>query len=72
MFENISYRERYNIIMVGAMVFSTNHFHHLANLFNALIKYGLKISTHKCQIIKEQLLDIGLACFKMKNRHTHP
>ena len=45
-------KQRYKIIMDDILIFSTKeqHWQDLQNLFAVLIKYGLKISPHKCQL----------------------
>ena len=43
--------------MDDILIFSTKeqHWEDLDNLFKVLIKYGLKISLHKCQLFKQEL-----------------
>ena len=50
--EQLPNKERYKIIMDNILIFSTKeqHWDDLQNLFAVLIKYGLKISPHKCQL----------------------
>ena len=50
--EELPNKERYKIIMDNILIFSTKeqHWEDLQNLFAILIKYGLKISPHKCQL----------------------
>ena len=55
-FENISNRKRYKIIMDAAMIFSRQqHFEDTANLFKALTVFRLKISSYKSKFVKYQL-----------------
>ena len=57
-FENAPNREIYNIMMDAAMVCSRNdqHIEDSSNLLRALIKFGLKISSHKCQYFRDNLM----------------
>ena len=50
--EQLPNKERYKIIMDDILIFSTKkqHWEDLANLFKVLIRFGLKISPHKCQL----------------------
>ena len=50
--EELPNKERYKIIMDDILIFSTKeqHWEDLQNLFAVFIKYGLKISPHKCQL----------------------
>ena len=50
--EQLPNKERYKIIMDDILIFSTKeqHWEDLANLFQVLIRFGLKISPHKCQL----------------------
>ena len=50
--EELPNKERYKIIMDDILIFLTKeqHWDDLQNLFAVLIKYGLKISPHKCQL----------------------
>ena len=52
--EELPNKERYKIIMDDILIFSMKeqHWEDLDNLFKVLIKYGLKISPHKCQLFK--------------------
>ena len=58
--------------MDDILIFSTKeqHWEDLANLFNVLIKFGLKISLHKCQLFRDKLIDMGLE-FLIKNGTAH-
>ena len=60
--EELPNKERYKIIMDDILIFSTKeqHWEDLDNLFKELIKYGLKISPHKCQLFKRELVYMGL------------
>ena len=44
------------------LIFSTKeqHWEDLSNLFPVLIKYGLKISQHKCQLFHNKLIYMDL------------
>ena len=66
--EQLPNKERYKIIMDDILIFSTKeqHLEDLANLFNVLIKFGLKISPHKCQLFRDKLIYMGLE-FLIKN-----
>ena len=50
--EQLPNKECYKIIMDDILIFSTKeqHWEDLANLFEVLIRFGLKISPHKCQL----------------------
>ena len=52
--EQLPNKERYKIIMDDILIFSTKeqHWEDLANLFEVLIRFGLKISPHKCQLFR--------------------
>ena len=67
-FENISNRERNNIIMHDAMFFSRAdlHFDILANLFKALIKFEFKILPKKCHNLRDHFIYMGLT-FMLKD-----
>ena len=54
--------------MDDVLIFSTKeeHMQDLQNLFKVLIKYGLKISPHKCQLFRDTLVYMGLE-FVIKN-----
>ena len=60
--EQLPNKERYKIIMDDILIFSTRqqHWEDLENLFHVLIKFGLKISPHKCQLFREKLVYMGL------------
>ena len=60
--EELPNKERYKIIMDDILIFSTKdqHWEDLQNLFQVLIKYGLKISPHKCQLFHNELVYMGL------------
>ena len=51
--------------MDDILIFSTKeqHWEDLQNLFAVLIKYGLKISPHKCQLFRNRLIYMGLQFF---------
>ena len=60
--EELPNKERYKIIMDDILIFSTKeqHWEDLDNLFKVLVKYGLKISPHKCQLFCNELVYMGL------------
>ena len=60
--EELPNKERYKIIMDDILIFSTKeqHWEDLDNLFKVLIKYGLKISPHKCKLFCNELVYMGL------------
>ena len=70
--EELPNKERYKIIMDDILIFSTKdqHWEDLQNLFQVLIKYGLKISPHKCQLFRNELVYMGLQ-FLVKDRVAH-
>ena len=60
--EQLPNKECYKIIMDDILIFSTKeqHWEDLANLFEVLIRFGLKISPHKCQLFRDKLVYMGL------------
>ena len=70
--EQLPNKERYKIIMDDILIFSTKeqHWEDLANLFEVLIHFGLKISPHKCQLLRDKLLYMGLE-FLIKDGTAH-
>ena len=70
--EQLPNKERYKIIMDDILIFSTKeqHWEDLANLFSVLIRFGLKISPHKCQLFRDKLIYMGLE-FLIKDRTAH-
>ena len=54
--EQLPNKECYKIIMDDILIFSTKeqHWEDLANLFQVLIHFGLKISPHKCQLFRDK------------------
>ena len=70
--EQLPNKERYKIIMDDILIFSTKeeHWEDLANLFQVLIHFGLKISPHKCQLFPDKLVYIGLE-FLIKDGTAH-
>ncbi|MCG8625369.1 MAG: RNA-directed DNA polymerase, partial [Proteobacteria bacterium] len=70
--EELPNKERYKIIMDDILIFSTKeqHWEDLQNLFAVLIKYGLKISPHKCQLFRSELVYMGLQ-FLVKDGVAH-
>ena len=61
-------KERYKIIMDDILIFSKweTHWQDIMDLLTVLIKYGLKISPHKCQLFRTKLVYMGLY-FMIKN-----
>ena len=70
--EQLPNKERYKIIMDDILIFSTKeqHLEDLANLFEVLIRFGLKISPHKCQLFRDKLVYMGLD-FLIKDGTAH-
>ena len=70
--EQLPNKERYKIIMDDILIFSTKeqHWEDLANLFEVLIHFGLKISPHKCQLFRDKLVYMGLE-FLIKDETAH-
>ena len=70
--EELPNKERYKIIVDDILIFSTKeqHWEDLQNLFAILIKYGLKISPHKCQLFQNELIYMGLQ-FLVKDGVAH-
>ena len=70
--EQLPNKERYKIIMDDILIFSTReqHWEDLANLFEVLICFGLKISLHKCQLFRDKLVYMGLE-FLIKDGTAH-
>ena len=70
--EQLPNKERYKIIMDDILIFSTKeqHWEDLANLFEVLICFGLKISLHKCQLFRDKLVYMGLE-FLIKDGTAH-
>ena len=60
--EELPNKERNKIIMDDILIFSTKeqHWEDLDNLFKVLVKCGLKISPHKCQLFHNELVYMGL------------
>ena len=58
--------------MDDILIFSTKeqHWEDLANLFEVLIHFGLKISLHKFQLFRDKLVYTGLE-FLIKDRTAH-
>ena len=55
-------KDRYRIIMDDILIFSMQKTHKqdIEDLLDVLIQYGLRISPHKCQIFRDQLVYMGL------------
>ena len=70
--EQLPNKERYKIIMDDILIFSTKeqHWEDLANLFQVLTRFGLKISPHKCQLFQDKLVYMGLE-FLIKDGTAH-
>ena len=70
--EELPNKESYKITMDDILIFSTKeqHWEDLDNLFKVLVKYGLKISPHKCQLFRNELVYMGLQ-FIVKDGVAH-
>ena len=70
--EELPNKEIYKIIMDDILIFSNKeqHWEDLDNLFKVLVKYGLKISPHKCQLFCNELVYMGLQ-FIVKDGVAH-
>ena len=70
--EQLPNKERYKIIMDDILIFSTKeqHWEDLANLFQVLIHFGLKMSPHKCQLFRDKSVYMGLE-FLIKDGTAH-
>ena len=70
--EQLPNKECYKIIMDDILIFSTKeqHWEDLVNLFQVLIRFGLKISPHKCQLFQDKLVYMGLE-FLIKDGTAH-
>ena len=66
--QELPHKERYKIIMDDILIFSKweTHWQDIMDLLKVLIKYGLKISPHKCQLFRTKLVYMGLY-FMIKN-----
>ena len=58
----IKCKQNFDVIMNDTFKHSTadEHMDDLMDLFNVLQKYGLKISPHKCQFFKKNIVYMGL------------
>ena len=58
----IKCKQNFDVIMDDTFIHSTaeEHMDDLMDLFKVLRKYGLKISSHKCQIFKKKIVYMGL------------
>ena len=65
----IKRKQNFDIIMDDTFVHSTKeeHMDDLMDLLKVLGKYGLKLSSHKCQFFKKKIVYMGLE-FQVKNR----
>ena len=54
--------QNFDVIMDAIFIHSTakEHMDDLMDLFNVLRKYGLKLSPHKCQFFKKEIVYMGL------------
>ena len=66
--QELQFPDDYGIIMDDALIFTpaSNHTDCLQDLFRVLHKFGLKISLHKCQFYRDNLIYMGLK-FIIKN-----
>ena len=53
----IKHKQNFDVIMDDTFIHSTaeEHMDNLIDLFKVLRKYGLKLSTHKCQFFKKKM-----------------
>ena len=60
--QELQFPDYYQIIMDDALIFTpiNNHTECLQHLFRVLHKFGLKISPHKCQFYRDNLIYMGL------------
>ena len=58
----IKRKQNFGVIMDNTFIHSTKeeHLDDLMDLFKVLCKYGLKISSHKCQFFKRKIVYMGL------------
>ena len=61
----IKRKQNFDIIMDDTFIYSTKE-EHMDDLMDLLQKYGLKISTHKCQFFKKKIVYMGLE-FQVKD-----
>ena len=66
--QELQFPDDYRMIMDDALIFTptSNHTDHLQDLFRVLHKFELKISPHKCQFYRDNLISMGLK-FIIKN-----
>ena len=64
----IKRKQNFDAIMDDTFIHFTKeeHMDDLMDLFEVLLKYGLKISPHKCQFFKKKIVYMGLE-FQVKN-----
>ena len=64
----IKRKQKFDVIMDDTFIHSTKEeqMDDLMNLFKVLLKYGLKISAHKCQFFKKKIVYMGLE-FQVKD-----
>ena len=57
----IKHKQNFDVIMDDMFIHLTaeEHMDDLMNLFKVLQKYGLKISPHKCQFFKKNIVYMG-------------
>ena len=55
-------KQNFDVIMADMFIHSTaeEHMDDLMDLFKFLRKYGLKLSPHKCQFFKKEIVYMGL------------
>ena len=58
----IKCKQNFDVIMDDTFIHSTaeEHMNDLMDLFKVLRKYGLKLSSHKCQFFKKKIVYMGL------------
>ena len=68
--QELQFPDDYQIIMDDALIFTpiNNHSECLQDLFRVLHKFGLKISPHKCQFYRDNLIYMGLKFIIRNNK----
>ncbi len=70
-FSDLTSRANFKIMMDDILVFSKlmDHFNHLSDINQKLIQNGLKLSPHKCQYFRGELVYLGMVFF-LSNGHA--
>ena len=68
--QELQFPDDYQIIMDDALIFTpiNNHTEGLQDLFRVLCKFGLKISPHKCQFYRDNIIYMGLKFIIRNNK----